>query len=118
MVDVNLGAQAFIAGLAECGTEAVARDDVITFAVTPVSGGHAGLPTAVGVAVDELAGWPAIPPHWVHLPAMVTFAHTNEQPSTVPGWKKHSRGAAAWGNAEHPAQAYLGHVRSVLGDAS
>jgi hypothetical protein len=118
MADVSPGALAFIAGAAECGIDAVAGDDVVTLAVTPITGSHAGLPMQVGVALDELTGWPAVPPHWIHMPEDITFEHTNAQQSTVAGWKKHSRGTPGWGNAEHPAQAYLSHLRSVLGEAA
>jgi hypothetical protein len=118
VAEVSAGARAFIAGLAECGIDATASADLVTLQVTPLYGSRAGEPTPVGVALDELTAWPAVPPHWIHLPDEVTFAHTNAQASTATGWKKHSRQANAWGNAEHPAQAYLGHLRSVLGEAA
>lgn len=112
------GIDGFIAGLADCGITAVVRHDIVTFAVTPIDGSHAGLEVEVGVGVDELGGWPAVPPHWVHLPDTVRFTTTNSSPSSVPGWLKHSRGTPNWGNATHPAQAYVSHVRAVIGEAA
>ena len=111
------GVDGFIAGLADCGIVAVSQHDVVTFTVTPIDGVHAGLEVEAGVGVDELGGWPAVPPHWVHLPDSITFPATNAQPSTVPGWLKHSRGTANWGNATHSAQAYVAHLRAVIGEA-
>jgi hypothetical protein len=117
-VGAPTGVPGFIAGLGDCGLTAVTQHGVVTFAMVPVAGGQAGSEVPVGVAVDELGGWPAVPPHWVHLPNMISFAATNAQPSTIPGWTKHSRGTATWGDAAHPVQAYLAHLRGVLGDAS
>lgn len=115
---LTAGVEGFIAGLSDCGITAAVQHDVVTFTVTPIGGAHAGLIIEVGVSVDELGGWPAVPPHWVHLPATITFTATNSRPSTVPGWHMHSRGTANWGNAAHPGQAYLAHLRAVIGDAT
>lgn len=109
----------FIEGLARCGVRAEQTGPVVTFTVEACAGPLAGqqIPTAVGV--DELAMWPGIPPHWVHLPAGITFPHTNICPqSTLPGWVRHSRQAIGWGDATEPAQAWLSHVRSVLASAN
>jgi hypothetical protein len=108
----------FIAGLAECGVTAIVQHAVVTFPVTPVAGAHAGLEVEAGVGTDELGGWSAVPPHWIHLPDAVQFAVTNTGPSTIPGWIKHSRGTNNWGDAAHAAQAYLAHVRAVIGEAT
>ena len=115
---MNPGADGFIAGLGDCGIAAVTQHGVVRFAVIPIDGAHAGLNIEVGVSVDELGGWPAVPPHWVHLPSEITFAVTNSRSSTVPGWNMHSRGTTNWGNAQHPAQAYVAHLRAVIGDAT
>jgi hypothetical protein len=112
------GIDGFIAGLAECGITTVVHHGVVTFAVTPIDGAHAGLEVEVGVCTEELGGWPAVPPHWVHLPGTITFTATNSQPSTIPGWLKHSRGTANWGDATHAAQAYVAHLRAIVGDAT
>lgn len=112
------GAEGFVAGLRECGLEALIRNGVVTFAVEPVGGVLAGQAVEAGVSTNELGAWPAVPPHWVHLPSEVRFARSNTQPSELSGWTKHSRGTNGWGDAAHPAQAYLGHVRAVLGDST
>jgi hypothetical protein len=112
------GVDGFISGLHECGIEASVRDGVVTFVVAAVDGAFAGRPVEVGVSVDELGAWPAIPPHWVHLPPDVRFARSNTQASEVPGWVKHSRGTNAWGDAAHPPQAYVAHLRAVVGEAA
>src|SRR5206468_67593 len=104
--------------LRECGLEPVIRDGVVTFAVEPVDGALAGRLVEAGVSTDELSAWPAVPPHWVHLPSEVRFARSNTQPSELPGWTKHSRGTNGWGDAIHPAQAYVAHVRAVVGDVA
>lgn len=117
MTAPDAGVDGFIAGLFECGIEASVRHGVATFAVAAVDGAFAGRSVEVGVGVDELGAWPAVPPHWIHLPSDVQFARSNTEPSGVPGWLKHSRGTAAWGDAARPAQAYLAHLRSVIGEA-
>jgi hypothetical protein len=112
------GLDGFISGLRECGIEASVQHGVVTFEVAPVDGAFAGRHVAVGVSIDELGAWPAIPPHWVHLPPEVGFVRTNTQASEVPGWVKHSRGTNTWGDAAHPSQAYVAHLRAVVGDAT
>lgn len=110
------GVEGFIAGLQRCGTKAVLDNGVVRFTVTAVMGAYAGEEIETGVGSDELGGWPAVPPHWVHLPAHVAFSKTNSQPSPIPGWTKHSRDIKGWGNAKEPAQAWIGHVRAVLAE--
>jgi hypothetical protein len=117
MTPAGDGVDGLIAGLRECGVDASTRDGVVVFAVAAVDGAFAGQSVDVGVSVNELGAWPAIPPHWVHLPADVHFARSNTEASEVPGWLKHSRGTAAWGDAVHPAQAYVAHLRAVIGEA-
>lgn len=113
----EIGEEGFLAGLRRCGCDVHARDGVIVFLVVPASGTYAGQATETGVSVGELTAWPSVPPHWVHLPESVAIAHTNTQPSALPGWLMHSRNITGWGNAAEPAQAWLAHVRSVLGEA-
>lgn len=114
---MEAGEEGFLAGLRRCGCEADKRNDVIVFAVVAMGGRHAGRPMETGVNVTELVAWPGVPPHWVHLPATVTFVRTNAQPSRVPGWLMHSRNISGWGNAKEPAQAWIAHARSVLEEA-
>jgi len=115
--DTGLGLDGFLAGLRRCGLEPVVGAGVVTFVVQPVAGVRAGTSVDTGVSVQELSGWPAVPPHWVHLPAEVRFSRSNTQPSEKPGWTKHSRQIVRWGNATEPAQAWVAHVRSIIGEA-
>lgn len=113
----TVGVDAFIAGLSRCGVEAAQQAGVVTFPVEAMtSSGPRTVQT--GVAAAELLAWPAVPPHWVHLPDSIQFASTNTNAAeTLPGWTRHSRDIKNWGNAAEPAQAWLAHVRSVLQDA-
>jgi hypothetical protein len=107
----------FIAGLRQCGVKAAVTQDIVVFTV--VAAGRSGpVTTQTGVAIAELGAWPAVPPHWVHLPAAVRFASTNiNVEETLPGWVRHSRTVNGWGDAEEPAQAWLAHLRRILRDA-
>jgi len=111
------GESGFIAGLRRCGCQPERRNGVVVFSVVPVEGCHAGKLIETGVSADELRNWPSVPPHWVHLPASVRFSRTNQSASSIPGWVKHSRNIGGWGNASEPAQAWVAHVRAVLGEA-
>jgi hypothetical protein len=114
----TVGVDAFRAGLAGCGVETSVRSGVVVFAV--VAATRSGVITIeTGVAVAELQAWPAVPPHWIHLPASVQFAHTNiNAQETLPGWARHSRDIVGWGNAQEPGQAWLAHVRGVMLEAT
>jgi hypothetical protein len=114
----TVGVEAFIAGLRACGTDAAVDSGVVVFTVAAAA--RSGpLTTLTGVAVTELEAWPAVPPHWVHLPATVQFASTNANPTgTLSGWVRHSRDIKGWGDAEEPAQAWMAHLRRVLRDAA
>lgn len=112
------GVEGFIAGMERCGAGPRLEACVVTFDVVPVGGSRAGTTLRSGAGVDELAPWPMLPPHWVHLPAEVVLAPTNAAISELDGWTKHSRDIPAWGNAAEPAQAWLAHVRSVLDAAT
>lgn len=112
------GQRGFLTGLRRCGCDAKERNGVVVFSVVPVGGGYAGQSIETGVRVDDLAGWPSAPPHWVHLPGAVSIGRTNKKPSPIPGWLMHSRKIAGWGDAEEPAQAWLAHVRAVLEESS
>lgn len=113
------GAAGFVASLARCGVECQQTGTVVTFPVRAVAGPLAGQDVPSGVGTEELAMWPGCPPHWVHLPVTVGFAVTNaDQNGTLPGWTRHSRQIAGWGDAAEPGQAWLAHVRGVLAQAA
>lgn len=111
------GLEAFVAALGEFGAQPAVESALVTYTVTPVTGALAGRALRTGVSVDEVAPWPTAPPHWIHLPAGITFATTNAGGSPKIGWVSHSRDIPAWGTAQVPAAAWLAHVRGVLGGA-
>lgn len=111
------GVGAFIAGLRRCGVDAEVNGSVVTFTVE-APGPPGPTATLTGVAVAELQAWPAVPPHWIHLPQEIRLAATNiNQAETLPGWVRHSRQVNGWGDAEEPAQAWLAHLRRILLEA-
>jgi hypothetical protein len=112
---VRDGIEGFRADLDDLGTVTDVRRTVVTFEVLAVAGALAGRLVLTGVGVDELGGWPAVPPHWIHLPAEVKFAASNVDASnTLPGWQRHSRQIGTWDMSTHPGQAWLAHVRAVV----
>lgn len=117
MASPDEGLDGFLAGLKRCGCGPKIREGIIVFTVVAFGGARAEVPTQTGVDVDELAMWPAAPPHWVHLPDEVQFEHTNRKPSTITEWSKHSRQPQNWGNDQEPAQAWIAHVRGMLEEA-
>jgi hypothetical protein len=106
-----------MAGLRECGLDPVVESAIVRFAAKPVTGAFAETTVDCGVAVGELGSWPAVPPHWLHLPSAVRFPHTNSQDSPIADWLGHSRPPAGWGKDASPVSAYLAHVRGILGEA-
>jgi hypothetical protein len=117
MTPPGTGLDGFLASLRRCGLDPVVEAGVVAFTVEPIAGARAGTAVPTGVGTDELGGWPAVPPHWVHFPDDVRFAHSNTQPSSKPGWTKHSRQINRWGDAAEPAQAWVAHVRAIAGAA-
>lgn len=112
------GTDKFIAGLRACGTDAAVNAGIVVFTVM-ATGRSGPVVTQTGVAATELDAWPAVPPHWIHLPVGVQFTETNTSTAgTLPGWVRHSRKVNGWGDAEEPAQAWLAHLRRVLQDAA
>lgn len=105
----------FLQGLKLLGCDSAVRGDLIVFEVTPATGAYAGQAIETGVATAELAAWSSVPPHWVHFPDQIQVGPTNARPSPLPGWTMHSRNLPGWGDAEVPEQAWIAHVRSVLG---
>ena len=116
-VATTVGVDGFLTGLQRCGVEPAVNGTIVVFTVAAAA--RSGpLTTQTGVAVTQLQAWPAVPPHWIHLPASVTFTSTNVNPDeTLPGWLRHSRNIIGWGDAHEPAQAWLAHLRSVLQEA-
>ena len=108
--------QAFMDDMAKLGLSPEEEAGLVICRVIAVGGARAGNVVEVGVAVDELASWPQAPPHWIHLPADIEFARTNSQPSPKPGWCKHSRNSAGWGDAP-PAVCWAAHLQAVLHEA-
>ncbi|HEX8001583.1 MAG TPA: hypothetical protein VF519_02695 [Mycobacteriales bacterium] len=108
---------AFVDGLLRQGTEPEVRDGLVLYRVEPVEGRHAGELVETAVEVAELAGWPMVPPHWIHLPTAVTLPATNSQASGRTGWVRHSRQVRGWGGDAYPERAWVAHVRGVLGTA-
>jgi hypothetical protein len=107
----------FVAGLESLGAAPVRRGSLIVYRIDAIGGRHAGQVIETAIETSEAGNWPVAPPHWIHLPATVTFAHTNSQPSEVAGWLRHSRQIADWGADAEPARAWLAHVRGVLATA-
>lgn len=105
---------AFVARLQLAGAAPERCGPLIVYVVDVVGGPHSGQMLRTGVEITELAGWPIAPPHWIHLPAVIMFEHTNSQPSPVEGWIRHSRQINDWGSDPDPGQAWLAHVRGVL----
>lgn len=114
---VSTGLEAFVAALDSLGADPQVQAEMVTYVVTPVAGALAGRAVRTGVSAEEVAPWPAAPPHWLHFPADVTFTATNSGDSSLPGWRAHSRDIGTWGVAQVPAAAWLAHVRGVLGGA-
>lgn len=115
---VGDGPDGYQQGLEARGVPSTVVDGVIVHELDVVTGPLAGAQVQVGVEVGELAPWPVQPPHWIHLPASVTFAATNQQPSPVPGWARHSRQLDRWGSMADPLDEWLAHLRGVLGGAA
>jgi hypothetical protein len=115
--DAMQGPEGFIEGLRNCGAKPHNEGGFIIYRIEPVEGRWAGQEVETAVALAEVARWPLVPPHWIHLPGVVVFRNTNSQPSGITGWTQHSRQIARWGQDQKPASGWLSHVRSVVGEA-
>ena len=115
---MHLGSDGFIERMAKMGLEPSVEVQLVTYWIAPIDGAHTGIAVHTGVAIDELARWPLVPPHWIHLPSTIAFAHTNSRPSPRPGWLMHSRQIKRWGTDPDPGVGWAGHVRSALGAAT
>ena len=114
---MNQAAQGFVDAMSRLGLSPTVEAGLVMFRITPAAGALAGKLVDVGVALDELTGWPQVPPHWIHLPSDVKFAKTNSDPSPKPDWNKHSRSSASWGDAP-PEVCWTAHVQFVLSEAT
>lgn len=110
------GVQGFVDDMSEFGFAPTVEAELVIYRVTAIDGPHAGNVVETGVSTDELTPWPQTPPHWIHLPAEISFLETNSQTSPKPGWLMHSRDLRGWGDAP-PGINWASHVRSVLGQA-
>lgn len=108
----------FMAGLTDLDATPTQQGTVVTYSVAAVQGARGGQQVRTAVEVAELAMWPVAPPHWIHLPEDVVLRPTNaDRCGVLPGWVRHSRQIAGWGDGADPPQAWLAHVRGVLRDA-
>ncbi len=117
---ITHGIDGFVAGLAAQGIETDRRGDLLIYRVTAVSGCHAGEAIETGLLVDELAGWPNVPPHWVHLPDTVELPGSSREVSGhIDGWSRYSRPCPGRPDASTaPARDWVAHVRGLLGSAT
>ncbi|SDO31744.1 hypothetical protein SAMN05216368_1157 [Cryobacterium flavum] len=107
-------AQQFIDDMTAAGAPARADGPRILYSVVPVNGALAGQLVTTGVSISEVLSWPAVPPHWVHLPDTVLFEQTNiDSTDCAPGHVRHSRDYYT-DTSIPPARAWLSHVRGFI----
>lgn len=111
------GVDGFLQGLAQLGLAPRVEAELVLYSIEPVDGARAGLLVETAVALKELARWPLVPPHWIHLPDAVHLVRTNSKPSSRAGWTMHSRQIKEWGQERNPVADWAGHVRGVLSEA-
>lgn len=112
------GVTRFIADLQEEGHKPARYGEAVHYVVMPAAGRYAGEKVQTGVSVTELQGWPAVPPHWIHLSDAVNFPHTNtDTVDCAPGWRRHSRDTGLWALTRKPILIWISHVRGMLGQA-
>lgn len=112
------GVAGFIADLEEAGHQPIVCGDVVRYHIVPATGSRAGQDVLTGVSVSELQGWPAAPPHWIHLQADLNIGPTNVDTTGCPtGWRRHSRDTGPWNLTRKPIHIWISHVRGVLGQA-
>ena len=110
-------ADVFVADMGSLDLDPTIDNGLVLYRITPVDGALAGTLVETGVAIDELGHWPQAPPHWLHFPDAIRFSRTNAETSAKPGWLKHSRNIAGWGDSP-PASGWASHVRAVLSEAT
>lgn len=105
----------FIDDLTAAGAPARIDGDRILYEVLAVGGDLSGHMVTTGISVSEVQSWPMVPPHWIHLPASISFEATNmDETDCLPGWKRHSRDFSFTDMSMPPALAWLRHVRGFL----
>jgi hypothetical protein len=94
----------------------VERDgERLMYDVLAVGGALVGKKVRTGVSLSEVQSWPLAPPHWIHLPANVSFPQTNTDQTDCPvGWVRHSRDFNLTDTSVPPALAWLRHVRGFV----
>lgn len=112
------GVEGFVDDMTRLGLQPRVEAGLVLYRVEPVDGARAGTPVETAVAINELARWPQVPPHWIHFLGDVTLSRTNSQPSPRPGWIMHSRQITGWGRDSDPGRGWAGHVRGVLSEAT
>ncbi|GAA1656150.1 MULTISPECIES: hypothetical protein [Microbacterium] len=113
--DLPEAAQQFIDDMTAAGAPARADGPRILYDITPVNGALAGQVVATGVSLNEVQSWPAVPPHWIHLPETVRFEQTNiDSSDCAPGFVRHSRDYNYTDTSIAPARAWLSHVRGFV----
>ncbi|SDZ26665.1 hypothetical protein [Herbiconiux ginsengi] len=110
--------QAFINDLASQGVEAHLQGPAVIYSIPAVSGGLVNQKVPTGVSVNELTGWPAVPPHWVHFPTTIIFEQANtDTADCLDGWQRHSRDIGTWSTNRPPILNWLAHVRGIVAGA-
>lgn len=113
--NLSEAAQLFINDMTAAGAPARADGPRILYEVTPVNGALAGQIVTTGVSISEVQSWPAVPPHWIHLPDSVRFEQTNvDSTDCAPGFVRHSRDFNYTDTSIHPARAWTSHVRGFV----
>lgn len=113
--ELSEAAQQFIADMTAAGAPARADGPRIVYDVTAVNGALAGQTVPTGVSISEVQSWPAVPPHWIHLPDTVQFEQTNKDGTDcAPGFIRHSRDYSYIDTSMPPARAWLSHVRGFV----
>jgi len=113
--DATTATRQFISDMTAAGAPAHLVGQQILFDVDAVDGPLRGQKVPTGVSVSEVQSWPMVPPHWIHLPASISFTQTNADTiDCPPGWMRHSREFSLTSMATPPARAWLQHVRGVL----
>ena len=114
-IELTAAAQQFIDDMTAAGAPAHADGPRIIYTVPAVNGALVGQVVPTGVSMSEVQSWPAVPPHWIHLPESVQFKETNmDDTDCLPGWKRHSRDYSYTDMSTPPARAWLGHVRGFV----
>jgi len=113
---VNTGLQAFVDTVTVAGLQVEVRDPIVLVLVDVPLGRHAG--AEIWVGADPPQEFPAIPPHWVHLPESIDLADGGKQASELgAGWAKWSRPHKRWVDCAAPGAQWLAHTRALLAQA-